>query len=100
MRVAGFVERSYREDTQITHTAAGSRFYPIGGTFYRVGVRKRANIRISEVGDKKRKEAVIVFGRVGPPRAGQRILVDVLLPDGKTHRSSETTTQPAGQFHA
>ncbi len=100
VRVAGFVERSYREDTQITHTAAGSRFYAIGGTFYRVGVRKRANIRISEVSDQKRKEAIIVQGSVGPARGGQRILVDVLLPGGKTHRSAETRTKPSGQFQA
>ena len=100
VRVAGFVERSYSEETQITHTVAGSRFYPIGGTFYRVGVRKRANIRIIEVSDKQRKEAVIVQGSVGPARASQRILVDVLLPDGKTYRSAETTTKPTGQFQA
>ena len=98
VRVAGFVERSYSEDTQITHTAAGSRFYAIGGTFYRVGVRKRANIRISEVSDQKRKDAIIVQGSVGPARDGQRILVDVLLPDGKTHRRAETRTKPSGQF--
>jgi hypothetical protein len=37
---------------------------------------------------------------VGPARDGQRILVDVLLPDGKTHRSAETRTKPSGQFQA
>jgi hypothetical protein len=37
---------------------------------------------------------------VGPARAGQRILVDVLLPDGKTHQSAETTTKATGQFQA
>jgi hypothetical protein len=99
VRVAGFVERSYGEETQITRTVAGSRFYPIGGTFYRVGVRKSAKIRI-EVSDKERKKEVIVQGSVGPARAGQRILVDVLLPDGKTHQSAETTTKATGQFQA
>src|SRR5262249_35811160 len=95
VRIAGFLERDYTEATQITHTVAGSRFYPIGGTFYRVGVLKRGDIRI-EIEDKGTK-TVTVHGAVGPARSKQRVLADVLLPDGKTHKSAETMTNRAGQ---
>ncbi len=35
---------------------------------------------------------------VGPVRGNQRISVDVLLPDGKTHRSAQVKTNATGQF--
>ena len=76
----------------------GSRFYPIGGTFYRVGVRK-AVIRI-EVDKEQSKTSITVHGVVAPVRGNQRILIDVLLPDGKTHRSAQVTTKATGQFDA
>ena len=97
-RVAGFIERSYSKELDITHTVPGSRFYPIGGTFYRVGVRKRATIRI-EVEDKEQRQSTIrVHGAAAPARADQRILLDVLLPDGKTRKSAQTKTNGTGQF--
>lgn len=95
--VSGFIERSYSEVMKISNTIPGSRFYPIGGTFYRVSVRKRASIRI-EVEKEQNKSRIIVHGAVGPARQGQRILVDVLLPDGKTYNSAETKTKATGQF--
>lgn len=99
-QVAGFIERSYSEEMDVSHTVPGSRFYPIGGTFYRVSVRKRASIRM-EVGSKgDSKSRIAVVGAVGPARADQRILIDVLLPDGKTHNATETKTKSTGEFAA
>jgi hypothetical protein len=98
-RVAGFIERGYSVAMDISGTVPGSRFYPIGGTFYRVNVRKKATIRM-EVEGKERKDSVTAHGAVSPVRSGQRILVDVLLPDGKTHRSTETRTKANGSFDA
>lgn len=98
VRVVGFVERNYTEEMSPSHTFPGSRFYPIGGTFYRVSVRRRATIRI-ELGKEQRKQTT-VYGSVGPARAKQRILIDVLFPDGKTHRTAETKTGNTGQFSA
>lgn len=96
IRVAGFVERDYQVDLE--GMLPGSRFYPIGGTFYRVGVRRKAVIRI-EIGEGRGgKETIAAHGVVAPARGGQRILVDVLLPDGKTHRIGETTTNANGSF--
>jgi len=77
----------------------GSRFYPIGGTSYRVSVRKRATIRL-EASKDERKDAIRVQGAVGPAREDQRVLIDVTLPDGATHRVAETKTGPSGQFTA
>ena len=84
---------------ELSNTVPGSRFYPIGGTFYRVAVRKRATIRI-EVDKEQSKTSITVHGMVGPVRGNQRILVDVLLPDGKTHRSAQVKTNATGQFEA
>jgi hypothetical protein len=100
LRVAGFIERSYSEEMDVSHTVPGSRFYPIGGTFYRVAVRKRATIRMEVADKEQRKAAVSVHGSVAPVRADQRILVDVLFPDGKTRRVVQTKTQSNGQFDA
>ena len=99
-RVAGFIERNYSKELDISHAVPGSRFYPIGGTFYRVGVRKRATIRIEVEGKEQRKDTIIVHGAVAPARGDQRILVDVLLPDGKTRRAAQTKTKNTGQFDA
>src|SRR5262249_46070398 len=75
------------------------RFSPIGGTFYRVSVRKRATIRL-EATKGEQKDTIHVQGAVAPARADQRVLVDVMLPDGKTHRAVETKTSAGGQFAA
>jgi hypothetical protein len=98
LRVAGFIPRSYNEEMHITHTVPGSRFYPIGGTFYRVHARKKATIRFEIEQKSEKADSIILHGAVGPARADQRILADVLLPDGKTHRAAETMTKASGNF--
>jgi hypothetical protein len=98
VRVAGFVERSYTEALGNAQRVVGSRFYPIGGTFYRVEVRKKASIRLEAQGKSERKESIRVQGIVAPSRADQRVLVSVVLPDGKTRRTAETRTSVSGQF--
>jgi hypothetical protein len=97
-QVAGFIERSYNEVMEISNTVPGSRFYPIGGTFYRVSVRKSASIRIEVEVKEQNKSRIVVQGAVGPVRPDQRILVNVLLPDGKTYNTAETKSKSTGQF--
>jgi hypothetical protein len=99
VKVAGFVERSYTEALGNAQQVVGSRFYPIGGTFYRVGVRKRGSIRLEATKD-ERKDSIRVQGQVAPARADQRVMIDVVLPDGKTHRTAEVRTSVSGQFSA
>lgn len=100
IRVAGFIERNYSDELPVVHTVAGSRFYPIGGTFYRTSVRRRASIKLELMDRDGGKETVYVVGAVGPSVPAQRILVEVVFPDGKTHRSAETMTAGSGQFEA
>jgi hypothetical protein len=98
-RVAGHIPRDYDEkDTAKTHP--GSRFYPIGGTFYRVSVRKRATIRLEVDEQVKAKDSIGVRGGVQPVSTAQRILIDVLLPDGKTRRTAQVLTKNTGAFNA
>jgi len=98
VKVAGFIERSYTEAMGNAQQVVGSRFYPIGGTFYRVGVRKKASIRLEAEGKNEHKDSIRVQGAVAPVRADQRILIDIILPDGKTHRTTETRSNASGQF--
>jgi hypothetical protein len=100
VKVAGFIERSYTEPMGNAQQVVGSRFYPIGGTFYRVAVRKLGSIRLEAEGTKDRKNSIIVQGVVAPARADQRVLINVKLPDGKTNRATETRTNGTGQFSA
>ena len=100
LRIAGFIERSYTKEMPITHTVPGSRFYPIGGTFYETSVRRKASIRIEVKDRESRSEAVEVFGSVGPVAKDQHIMVDVLLPDGKTHGGAAARTDANGHFVA
>ena len=98
--VKGAIERSYTEVMNMSGTVPGSRFYPIGGTFYRVHVRRRGNVRLEQDKQGERKEVVALRGAVSPAAARQRVLIDVQLPDGKTRRTVETKTGPTGQFTA
>jgi hypothetical protein len=98
-QVKGNIERSYTEVMNGSLVPPGSRFFPIGGTFYRTHVRRRANIRL-EVKADEGKNTAQATGAVGPATANQRVLVDVLFPDGKSRRSVETKTRAAGQFTA
>ena len=97
LRVAGFIGRSYTKEMDISQTVPGSRFYPVGGTFYRVNVRKRSTISI-EVGSQQPESVIAVYGTVSPARADQQIMVDVLFPDGTTHRGVEARTASTGKF--
>lgn len=100
-RVPGFIERSYSQELGNNGMIPGSRFYPIGGVFYQVDVRNKANITIDDKLEQDwRKENVTVRGIVKPTSPGQRILIDVRLPDGKTHKIMETKTNLNGQFQA
>jgi hypothetical protein len=100
-RVAGHIPRSYAEHMKTGKKhPPGSRFYPIGGTFYRVSVRKRATIRLEVDEQVKAKDSIGVKGSVQPVSTGQRILIDVLLPDGKTRRTAEVLTKSTGAFNA
>jgi hypothetical protein len=46
VRVSGHVPREYREQTDPVPFIPASRFYPIGGTFYRVQVRRKSSLWI------------------------------------------------------
>lgn len=98
IQLVGYVERDYQEITQSTGTVAGSRFFNIGAVFYPVDVRRKATIDIKglDPGDK----VVFVNGYVAPPHRDQRVLLDVTLPDGKTHNTLETKTGASGGFNA
>jgi hypothetical protein len=98
-QVKGNIERSYTEVMNGSLVPPGSRFFPIGGTFYRTHVRRRANIRLEVKADEGKNTAQAI-GAVGPGTAKQRVLVDVMFPDGKTRRSVETRTKVGGQFTA
>jgi hypothetical protein len=100
VKVKGFVERSYTEELGPLEQVVGSRFYPIGGTFYRVSVCRRASIRLDVENRGERQDQIVAHGAVGPSFAGQRVLIDVELPDGRTHRTAETRTDAGGQFKA
>jgi hypothetical protein len=100
---AGFILRSYSKEMENSHSPPGtrfpgSRFYPIGGTFYRTDVRKKSTISIEA-----RKEQdggnLFVFGAVAPMSTDQQILVDLLLPDGKTHKTTESKTNSTGHLN-
>jgi len=51
-------------------------------------------------GKSERKDSIRVQGAVAPARADQRVMIDIVLPDGKTHRTVETRTNASGQFSA
>jgi len=97
LRVSGHLPRQYME-SDTGHQHPGSRFYPIGGTFYRVNARKKGTIRIEA--SEKGKDTLLVSGMTAPAFSGQRILVDATFPDGKTHRSQEVRTKSDGTFQA
>ena len=98
IRVNGVVGREYTELQPPADEEPGSRFYPIGGTFYRVHVRRRSDIRI-EV-EQTGELSVLVFGQVGPPVPGQRVVVDATGPAGRAALAVETTTTANGTFRA
>ena len=101
--LGGSIERSYSIELENSTASPGtrfpgSRFYPIGGTLYHVDVRRKATITI-EVSKEQHESKIIVFGVVTPGKVDQRILIDTLLPDGKTHKIAESKTNLTGHFN-
>jgi hypothetical protein len=98
VRVNGVVGREYSELQPPADEEPGSRFYPIGGTFYRVHVRRRSNIKIEveRTGDL----SLTVIGQVDPPVRDQRVVVDASGPSGRSALAVETATTANGAFRA
>jgi len=99
VRVRGIVDRSYDVSTMPSGEAAASRFYPIGGVFYRVHVRHHAEVAI-EVGrdEEQGKLGHTVYGWVRPALGDQRVVVDVAEPGGKDVETLVVLTEPDGSF--
>ncbi|TNM39688.1 hypothetical protein FHP29_12540 [Nocardioides albidus] len=101
VRVRGQVERSYPVSVMPNGDPAASRFYPIGGVFYRVHVRRKAEIRIEVGQDKELGElGYVVHGWVRPAVADQRIVIDVSEPGGRDVVNLVTLSRPDGSFEA
>lgn len=98
VRVNGVMGRQYSELQPPADEVPGSRFYPIGGTFYRVHVRRRSSIKIEveRTGDL----SMAVLGQVDPPVRNQRVVVDATGPSGRAALAIETTTTANGEFRA
>lgn len=96
LRASGHVPRTYAELQPPFDEAPGARFAAIGGTFYRVHVRRRARI---EIGVERIAElAVLVFGKVDPPVPNQRVVVTVMGPTGKPAQADQTFTTASGEL--
>ncbi|WP_207010511.1 IPT/TIG domain-containing protein [Nocardioides aromaticivorans] len=99
VRVRGQVERTYPVSVMPSGDGAASRFYPIGGVFYRVHVRRRAEIKMEVGHDKELGEfGYAVHGWVRPAVGDQRIVIDVSEPGGRDVLNLVTLTQPDGSF--
>ena len=83
VRVSGIIDRSYDVSVMPSGEAAASRFYPIGGVFYRVHVRRKSVIRIEVKRSDQGPLAWTVYGSVKPAVADQRVVIDVTGPSGK-----------------
>lgn len=99
VKVKGFVERSYNDAMGPLGQPVGSRFCTIGGTFYRVNVARRASLQLNVENIDGRNDQIVAQGSVTPPLSGQRVLIDLELPDGKTHRATQTQTDASGHFN-
>jgi hypothetical protein len=99
VRVRGIVERSYDVSTMPSGEPAASRFYPVGGVFYRVHVRHHADLAI-EVGrdEELGKLGHTVYGWVRPAVGDQRVVVDVSEPGGTDVETLVVLTEPDGSF--
>jgi hypothetical protein len=95
--VSGTIDRSYDVSVMPSGEAAASRFYPIGGVFYRVHVRRKSAIKIDVGRADGGKLSWIVVGRVDPAVADQQVMVDVTAPSGKPAGTPVTLTGPNGQ---
>jgi hypothetical protein len=96
IRVEGFVPREYAQTQPPLGESPGSWSARVGGTFYRVHVRRRSTIRIQV--ERTGKATFLVFGQVTPAIGDQRVVVDVTGPSGKPVLATGTMTQPSGSF--
>jgi hypothetical protein len=82
VRVHGALGRQYDVSVTANDEPVASRFFPIGGTFYRVHVRHKASIKL-EVG-RKEETSWIAYASVGPATEGQRVVASATSPSGET----------------
>jgi hypothetical protein len=97
VRVSGAVDRAYDVSVMPSGEAAASRFYPIGGVFYRVHVRHEASIRIEVGRSDAGKLSWVVHAYVGPVVADQRIVCDVAAPSGENVTTLAAVTDANGR---
>ncbi len=110
VRVSGSIPRSYDVSVLESGESAASRFYPIGGVFYRTHVRLKSSIKIDVVpGERVERDphewdqarpgkyTWVVRGRVDPPLPDQQVVVEVSAPSGKPAGTFVGRTGPAGE---
>jgi IPT/TIG domain len=96
VRISGHVPRDYEEILLPAKEQPGSRFYSIGGTFYRVHVRRKSSLRIEAGNEGKR--GLFVVGNVSPPTPDQQVVIEMFEPGGKPAFQHAIGTQPDGSF--
>lgn len=96
VRISGHIPRDYEEILLPAKEQPGSRLYPIGGTFYRVHVRRKASIRIET--KKEGEKQLFVVGSVEPPTADQQVVIEMFEPGGKPALQHAVGTKPDGAF--
>ncbi len=96
VRVSGHIPREYKEQTDPIPFIPASRFYPIGGTFYRVQVRRKSSLWIEP--RKGEQDELTVVGGVSPAAGNQRIALTILAPDHKTTTAAFGVTGSDGRF--
>jgi hypothetical protein len=96
VRVSGGIDRVYDVSKMPSGEAAASRFYPIGGVFYRVHVRRKSSIRIDDIA-RNSEFAWTVFIAIDPAVADQQVVVDITAPSGKGVSTLVALTAPDGR---
>lgn len=100
IRINGYIAKEYEvEMTGESPVPVGSKFSKIGGNLYRSHIVRKSNITISQSGEGC-KQGGQIQGHVSPAKSGQRVVVSVLFPDGKTTRVKETTTTSGGLLNS
>ena len=97
IRIRGMLPRQYDELLAPFNKPAGSRFYPIGGTYSRVRLVRKSSIRWEEDRDAGGKNGIAFRGKIVPVAAKQRIRAELVDPKGRL-RVAEVKTDAAGEF--
>ncbi len=114
VRVSGSIPRSYDVSVLDSGESAASRFYPIGGVFYRTHVRLKSSIKVEVVPGERVERAPrerdhewdqarpgkytwVVRGQVDPGLPDQQVVVEVSAPSGKPAGTFVARTGPAGE---